>query len=773
MSRPKLQSVVPAATILLTVALLGFCAAAPSMAASGTGNPITWPNEPPPSNPLPLSSSYTGITFTGPYADYNNADTWALSWGQDDELYSSFMDGTCGSAGAGGFRPTSHLGTAVITGSDPLNLSFNCNTYSRTTGSFDGRYASASLNYNGVWYYGSYALDSAPQPNTPNCNNYCTVGPFIGFDISTDRGQTWTDSGHTPSSPLFGESIANGNRVKLGVLHFVDFGKNMQYSPDGKAYLIGHGGGGPTSQDNWIAGDNIYLARVTPSPETINNPSAYQFYAGTSNGKPVWTSNFADIQPLISWPGHLGSVYVTYDAPIKTYLMTVSRPYGGVNATGPYDTMLLEAKSLTGPWRLVQYMQGFGAEAYEASIPSRFISTDGRTMWLAYSANFAGGSAYPVGSGYELVLRQFQLNAPSCTGASCASDLSAQLAAPHTADPNEWTAVSATVRNTGNLPGGSRYRLAVAGATSVVPSSDRFVRLDPGQQKTLRFSVQLAGIGAHSVTLLADSHPVGRAEVGVRPVPVQAEFAYSQATADSTVRSVGQATLVHATVQNVGSQAGTVAPALYIDGAAVSNPTLLVNGQLESSVTLAPGASAALSFVVHFDSLSDGLDTHQIAVGPAPGTHILLTGPAGPPFEFCSVGSPCEAESTFSTGAYVTSVWPGFSGSGFIAPTNVGDPSGYSVTWLANVPASGTYTMDVRYANGDYGAGLGTRTMDVWTNGSDQGPLSMPTTTEWSNWATAGETVTLQKGLNTVALKCGTDKNCVVNLDYMSLAASG
>ena len=32
-----------------------------------------------------------------------------------------------------------------------------------------------------------------------------------------------------------------GVPVKLGAPHFVDFGKNMEHSPDGKAYLVGHG----------------------------------------------------------------------------------------------------------------------------------------------------------------------------------------------------------------------------------------------------------------------------------------------------------------------------------------------------------------------------------------------------------------------------------------------------------------------------------------------------------------------------------------------------
>jgi len=32
-----------------------------------------------------------------------------------------------------------------------------------------------------------------------------------------------------------------GYLVKIGASHFVDFGKNMEHSPDVYAYLVGHG----------------------------------------------------------------------------------------------------------------------------------------------------------------------------------------------------------------------------------------------------------------------------------------------------------------------------------------------------------------------------------------------------------------------------------------------------------------------------------------------------------------------------------------------------
>jgi len=68
----------------------------------------------------------------------------------------------------------------------------------------------------------------------------------------------------------------------MGVPHVVDFGKNMQYSPDGKAYLVGHGATGSNPEPrpanlSWGTGDQIYMARVQPSIQNINDAATYEF----------------------------------------------------------------------------------------------------------------------------------------------------------------------------------------------------------------------------------------------------------------------------------------------------------------------------------------------------------------------------------------------------------------------------------------------------------------------------------------------------------------
>jgi hypothetical protein len=273
--------------------------------------------------------------------------------------------------------------------------------------------------YNGVWYYGTYCLlDSDHDPGKGL--NWDVLGPFVGYRYSTDYGKTWHDTPHTPANPLFGEPAAPGGKVKMGSPHFVDFGRNMQYSPDGKAYLVGHGAIDPDPNPrpanlSWITGDQVYLARVKPSITNMNNRAKYEFFAGyDGHGNPVWTRDFARIKPLVDWNNNCGCVTMTYDAPLKKFLMCVT---DGGNTISKFNTYILESDHVAGPWKLVVYMRAFGEQAYFVNIPSKFISADGRTAWLCYAANFSNGNPnwdthyrdIPTGGGYGMTLQEIKL----------------------------------------------------------------------------------------------------------------------------------------------------------------------------------------------------------------------------------------------------------------------------------------------------------------------------------------------------------------------------
>jgi hypothetical protein len=370
-----------------------------------TNPPIAWPDSTGADCPFPRSTRISQVKFTGRsyVAPGSGADTWYPSWATDGAMYSTFADGTVNGVTVQGYSdPGSQItGHARIDGDDPLALKITVvSTFHNDPRPYAGRYPSASLVYNGVWYYGTYTLDDLNGA----CHNWCVQGPFVGFRQSTDAGKTWIDTKYTPADPVFGESGKNGSKVKFGPVHMVDFGKNMEHSPDGNAYFVSHGAVGNSGLANWIGGDAVYLGRVMPTPQNMNDRGAFEFYTGSS-----WSHDVAQAKPIVEWTGRLGSVTVTYDAPAKAYLMWTTRPHFQNNNTGPFDTLLLEADQITGPWRIVSTLDRFGTEAYFVNVPSKFISQDGATMWLLYSANFAGGGSNPPGSGYNFGLHEMTL----------------------------------------------------------------------------------------------------------------------------------------------------------------------------------------------------------------------------------------------------------------------------------------------------------------------------------------------------------------------------
>ena len=58
-------------------------------------------------------------------------------------------------------------------------------------------------------------------------------------------------------------------------------------------------------------------------------------------------------------------------------------------------------------------MEKFGEQAYFVNIPSKFISDDGRTVWLCYSGNFTRNQkTNPPGGRYALTLQEMKLLGP-------------------------------------------------------------------------------------------------------------------------------------------------------------------------------------------------------------------------------------------------------------------------------------------------------------------------------------------------------------------------
>jgi hypothetical protein len=82
----------------------------------------------------------------------------------------------------------------------------------------------------------------------------------------------------------------------------------------------------------------------------------------------------------------------------------------------PVDCPFAQSKEFTGIKLLgMNYMKDFGVQAYFVNIPSKFISQDGRQMWLLYSGNFSldpdgeRWPQHPPGSHYGITFQKIEL----------------------------------------------------------------------------------------------------------------------------------------------------------------------------------------------------------------------------------------------------------------------------------------------------------------------------------------------------------------------------
>jgi hypothetical protein len=141
----------------------------------------------------------------------------------------------------------------------------------------------------------------------------------------------------------------------------------LEHSPDGKAYIVGHGATRADSIQAWMLGDEVYMARVDPTPEAVQDKTQWEFYAGGHGDDAAWvTGDVTKAAPLVTWNDHTGVVTMTYFAALRKYVLVVSTATHYPFMNQEFDTYFLESDSITGPWSYVQYSSKFGPEAYVA-----------------------------------------------------------------------------------------------------------------------------------------------------------------------------------------------------------------------------------------------------------------------------------------------------------------------------------------------------------------------------------------------------------------------
>jgi hypothetical protein len=332
--------------------------------------------------PYSNSTYITGISWDhdNRVQDALGSDLFYSTWGPGDYILTSWGDG-CGfedacEKGQGGtcvYNGTYYSGAGVskLTGTPPNYTvsdvcghatcadSGDCETKFPVSGS--GKIADLLALEGTV-----YALMN--EQNDP-------TWPDLTVRKSTDNGETW-------SNPIWTFYTGSGVLVPQG---WVNYGQNYAGAREEGKYVYftaNLGGEGRKS---------IFMGRVLK--EDIEDKNEFEWYSSTNPSNPTWNSNPANRQAIFyDAAGAMNYSGMVYNPDIGRYLMVT---YHG-SPPGLHRLGIFEAPEPWGPWHTIEYNESWGSitgTTYGfASIPAKWITDNGETFWLFFSADDGDGN---------------------------------------------------------------------------------------------------------------------------------------------------------------------------------------------------------------------------------------------------------------------------------------------------------------------------------------------------------------------------------------------
>ncbi|MGH3705283.1 MAG: DUF4185 domain-containing protein [Agromyces sp.] len=214
--------------------------------------------------------------------------------------------------------------------------------------------------------------------------------PAATIAVSHDKGRTWE---WDTTAPMFDDHV-------FTTIMFADFGKDAEHAPDGYLYAYGLDGNWRDSFDDSVPDPvDLWLARVPQ--DAVLDRGAWEFFAGLDGDEPSWSPDLADRVAVlhderVQHPSDaaaddgqtvgasnlsvISQGGVTFDEPLGLYLYTswteLTFEFSAAKAPwGPFE-LFLSRDFGPYPWTDAE-MGGYGT-----TIPSKFISDDGRSMWV-------------------------------------------------------------------------------------------------------------------------------------------------------------------------------------------------------------------------------------------------------------------------------------------------------------------------------------------------------------------------------------------------------
>jgi hypothetical protein len=316
--------------------------------------------EAPPYPPSPVIRNMTWAPVDSVVRAADDCDNWPLTWADDGHLYGAYGDGR-------GFAPKVEkklsLGLARIEGPPDhfVGVNVRAPTLERTGNGKAGPKASGLLCVDGTLYL--------LARNTGNAQ----------LAWSKDHGRTWTWSDWKFTT-------------SFGCPTFLNFGRDYAGARDGFVYVYS-----PDADGAYEAADRMVLARVPK--DRIPDPGSYEFFVGRGDkgdrgdkggkgdrGEPVWSRDVRDRGAVFEHKGGCYRSGIVYNAALKRYVWWQVIPGGDTRYAGGFG--VYDAPEPWGPWTCAYFTERWDTGPGEsATFPSKWISDDGRTMYLVFSGD--------------------------------------------------------------------------------------------------------------------------------------------------------------------------------------------------------------------------------------------------------------------------------------------------------------------------------------------------------------------------------------------------
>jgi hypothetical protein len=319
----------------------------------------------------------------------SGGDTWIAAWADDDNLYvtsddTSGFDNACGKSG-------SNLAVNRISGAMPPQLrgeTVNCmKVYGRGSETKDdgGMWKACGITcVDGVLYMGvSRQLTCPTEPKLTWQGRYSPFPIQETWDSSIisspDHGRTWS------SAPELGHSMFPGRTFSTPF--FVQYGKDGKEQDESDSYVYAVSNDGAWNNGNWMT-----LGRVPRNRIARLDAKDWEFTHGFDDKQqPIWKPDHSGSLYVFRAPGQTSMAGIHYIAPLRRYILPqwhytrLDDPNRMWDATR-WD--FYEAPAPWGPWTLF-YSQNFEPEGwYNPSIPSKFINSNGKEIWVFTAGNF-------------------------------------------------------------------------------------------------------------------------------------------------------------------------------------------------------------------------------------------------------------------------------------------------------------------------------------------------------------------------------------------------